>query len=141
MFHNLIHMELSYKKCDKKDLFEAVELLKDCPKLQVLVIDQRNFPIYKFGEIKGELRDWQCPQSVPECILLHLKKCYLNDYSGTEGEFQFARYILQNGRFLESMTICNISDVNQQGELKNPKELSSCTRQSANCKLYLQTFL
>ncbi|XP_057446562.1 putative F-box/FBD/LRR-repeat protein At5g56810 isoform X2 [Lotus japonicus] len=102
MFHNLTHIELSFSCIKRENWLEAVELLKYCPQLQVLVINQP----YIIGKIEGQLRDWQCPQSVPEYILLRLKRCYLNEYRGTRAEFQFARYIMQNGIFLENMAIC-----------------------------------
>ncbi|XP_057446523.1 F-box/FBD/LRR-repeat protein At4g26340-like [Lotus japonicus] len=133
MLHNLTRLELFYRHYNDNWL-HLVEFLKYCPKLQVLLINQSHYQSGAFKAIK-ELGDWQYMPSAPECILLHLKSCYLNDYRGTEGELQFARYILQNGRFLKRMTICSDSSVNQQGKRKNFKKLSSCTRSSTTCKL------
>ncbi|XP_057446563.1 FBD-associated F-box protein At3g52670-like [Lotus japonicus] len=134
MFRNLTHMEFSNIMCNK-DWLNIVEMLKYCPKLQVLVINQQHDLIYENIQFEVDLRDWQCSLPGPECIQLHLKRCYLNDYRGTEGEFQFARYILQNGRVLESMIICSFPDVKQQEKHENLKKLSSCTRLSPTCEL------
>ncbi|XP_057442883.1 putative FBD-associated F-box protein At5g56440 [Lotus japonicus] len=134
-FHNLTHIELVYRNCiTAKDWLQVVELLKHCPKLQVLVIDQPRSHGVEFDGIE-EVGDWQYPPSVPECILLHLNRCYLKDYIGTKGEFQFARYIMQNGRSLKRMTLCCGVMVNQHRKLKMLDQLSSCTRSSTTCKL------
>ncbi|XP_057446548.1 FBD-associated F-box protein At4g10400-like [Lotus japonicus] len=136
MFHNLTRLELSYLHC-YNDGYQVVEFLMNCPKLQVLVINQPHYEKCACDGIE-EVGDLQYPSSVPECILLHLISCCLNDYRGNKGEFQFARYILQNGRLLERMTICSDSTVNRQRKHKNFKQLSSCTRHSATCKLSLK---
>ncbi|XP_057446553.1 FBD-associated F-box protein At5g56370-like isoform X2 [Lotus japonicus] len=129
MFHNLTHLELEYR-CYNDNWSQVVELLQHCPKLQVLVTNQT-----KMNGINEEVGDWQYRRSDPECILLHLKRCYLNDYRGTSGEFQFATYIMGNGRVLEKMRIRGGFSVNQLEEPKLFKELSSCTRCSTTCKL------
>ncbi|XP_057434680.1 FBD-associated F-box protein At5g56370-like [Lotus japonicus] len=131
MFYNLTHIELVYANYNY-DWFEVVKFLKYCPKLQVLVINQPDFYDYDLDQL--HISDWQDPPSVPKCILLHLKVCYLNDYRGTKGELQFARYIMRHGRFLKRMTISSSTAENQRGKLKNVKKLFSCTRRSATCK-------
>ncbi|XP_057446560.1 putative F-box/FBD/LRR-repeat protein At5g62970 [Lotus japonicus] len=128
MFHNLTRIELDYCKFNS-DCSEVVELLNHCPKLQDLVIDQPNVESDLFEE------PLQYPSSVPECILSHLQRCYINCYRGTKGEFRFAKYIMENGRFLKRMTISSGIARNPQRKRKMLKELSSCARQSETCKL------
>ncbi|XP_061336642.1 putative F-box/FBD/LRR-repeat protein At4g13965 isoform X2 [Gastrolobium bilobum] len=128
VFHNVTHIELAYTN----DWLEVViEVLKQCPKLQVLVIDENKV----FQRRKDERGDWPYPQSVPESISLHLKACHLKNYKGWEGEFQFARYIMQNARHLRSMTFCFHTTTNEQAKNKMIDKLFLCTRLSGTCKL------
>ncbi|XP_057446559.1 F-box/FBD/LRR-repeat protein At4g00160-like isoform X2 [Lotus japonicus] len=83
MFHNLTHIELVYTSSANDWLQVVVELLKHCPKLHVLVINQEHF----LGCMRDgfeEVGDWQYPPFVPDNTLLFLKRCYLNDYRGTK---------------------------------------------------------
>ncbi|XP_057444498.1 F-box/FBD/LRR-repeat protein At3g26920-like [Lotus japonicus] len=118
MFHNLTNVELVYRY-HINDWSQIVKLLQHCPMLQDLVIKQPECCVLDSVQ-GGEVGDWKFPPSVPECVLLHLKSCYLDDYRGTPDEFRFARYIMQNGRFLKRMTIC--SYVEFQKVLENGKE-------------------
>ncbi|XP_057446555.1 F-box/FBD/LRR-repeat protein At4g00160-like [Lotus japonicus] len=133
MFHNLTHLELEYR-CYNDNWSQVVELLQHCPMLQVLVINQPLFHHLMNG-INEEVGDWQHPQSDTECILVHLKRCYLNGFRGKPVEFQFARYIMRNGRVLEKMRICSHSSVKQRERHKSLKKLSLRTRRSATCRL------
>ncbi|XP_057434681.1 F-box/FBD/LRR-repeat protein At4g26340-like [Lotus japonicus] len=135
MFHNLTHVEIVYANFNE-DWFEVVEFLTHCPKLQTLVISQPKFHEYGLGEY--EVGFGQYPLHVPKCILRHLKECYLNDYRGTKGEFQFARYIMRNGRVLKRMSICSSTAEKQRRKLKNLTKLSSCMRRSSSCKLFFK---
>ncbi|XP_057439023.1 F-box/FBD/LRR-repeat protein At3g26920-like [Lotus japonicus] len=138
MFQNLTHIKLQYVNYND-DWSEVVELLKYCPNLQVIVIDQQpNFYAYVSELSEEEPENWPYTPSFPECILLHLEECYLNDYRGTKGEFQFARHVMQNGRSLKKMTTCSGDFINQQGRLELIEKLSSCTRHSATCELYFE---
>ncbi|XP_057454497.1 F-box/FBD/LRR-repeat protein At3g52680-like [Lotus japonicus] len=130
MFHNLIHLQLVYQRYNAH-WSQVLELLHHCPKLQLLAINQPDIHSFHFEQIqKGE---WQLPPSVPQCLLLHLKRCYLNHYRGTKPEFEFARYSMHNGRFLKSMTIS--TGIAKNPKFKMLKELSSCKRGSATCRL------
>ncbi|KAL2960629.1 hypothetical protein AAZX31_17G047200 [Glycine max] len=83
----------------------------------------------------NEGADWSYPQSIPTCVSLHLKTCRLTNYVGSKGEFQFARYIMQNASHLQTMTICTNTSSNEGEKLEMIENLSSCTRCSATCKL------
>ncbi|XP_057416208.1 FBD-associated F-box protein At4g10400-like [Lotus japonicus] len=126
MFHNLTRIELGYLGY-VSDWFEVVRFLKYCPKLQVLVINQPGFHEYDLDRICRNIKDCQDPSFVPNCILQNLKECYLNDYRGTNCEFQFAKYIMRNGRFLKRMTICSSTAGEEEERLKNIQKLSSYT--------------
>ncbi|XP_057446557.1 F-box/LRR-repeat protein At4g14103-like isoform X2 [Lotus japonicus] len=83
-FPNLTHIELIYN-CYVYDWSQAVGLLKHCPKLQVLVINQLH--IGEGLEDKEELvRARKSFPYVRKCNLLCLQKVYLNDYRGGKGK-------------------------------------------------------
>ncbi|XP_061361079.1 FBD-associated F-box protein At4g10400-like [Gastrolobium bilobum] len=134
VFPNLIHIK--FYLCYAEDWPKIVEVLEHCPKLQTLVIDDYGFT--EADEGGGGGGKWPYPQSVPESISLQLKTCRVNDYEGSNGLFQFARYILGNARFLQSMTIRTPSDTNPHAKLEMLKKLSLCPRCSATCKLSLE---
>ncbi|XP_061341177.1 F-box/FBD/LRR-repeat protein At4g00160-like [Gastrolobium bilobum] len=137
MFHNLTHVELIHLYFIS-DWLEIVEVLKRCPKLQVLVINQRYIddPYDEMEEGEAVVGgDWPYPQFVPESISLHLKTCRLKNYEGWKGELRFARYILQNAGFLQSMTISSGFFRNQHEKRKMIKDICFRTRCSATCKL------
>ncbi|RZB55272.1 hypothetical protein D0Y65_044900 [Glycine soja] len=115
-FHNLTHIEFGYL-----DLERASERLKLLKK--------------DLGLHANEGSDWSYPQSIPTCVSLHLKTCRLTNYVGSKGEFQFARYIMQNASHLQTMTICTNTSSNEGEKLEMIENLSSCTRCSATCKL------
>ncbi|XP_027923020.1 F-box/FBD/LRR-repeat protein At5g56420-like [Vigna unguiculata] len=134
-FQNLVQLELMVQL--SKDWHVVLEVLKHCPKLQTLVIC-----IFKISlnlDFAGhEEVVLPYPEPVPACILLHLKTCSLKDYSGSIDEFQFARYIMENAKYLRTMTICtgNDADNNTHGEkLDMARELSSCMKSSNTCTL------
>ncbi|XP_061366705.1 F-box/FBD/LRR-repeat protein At4g00160-like [Gastrolobium bilobum] len=130
-FYNLTHIELTYFYFNM-NWVELVEVLKHCPLLQVLIINQnRDFVVESNGG------DWPYPQSVPKSISLHLQTCRLNNYRGSNGEFRFARYIMQNARLLRTMTICLSKYANLREKMEMIKNLSMCTRGSETCELHV----
>jgi len=77
---------------------------------------------------EGEV--WPCSQPVPQCISLYLKTCRLENYKGTIDEFQFARSIMQNAKYLRTMKICADIDANDEEKLDMIRDLSSCEKTS-----------
>jgi hypothetical protein len=80
--------------------------------------------------------DWKYPYHVPKCISSHLKTCTISGYCAVEGDFRFAKYILQNARLLQAMKISYKTSPNESPH--NPqflKDLSSCQMISQACKL------
>jgi hypothetical protein len=74
-------------------------------------------------------------QSVPLCLSSQLKTFYLGDYKGTKSELQFATYIMQNSKVLQTMTIktSHLEDIDAKNQML--LKLSSCTKGSTTCKL------
>lgn len=76
---------------------------------------------------------WKHPPTVPECLSSKLKICCIRTYTGTEHEFEFAKYIMQHSKVLETMKIQSTCLKKDQMLLK----LYSCTRGSTTCKLFV----
>ncbi|WVZ21170.1 hypothetical protein V8G54_008492 [Vigna mungo] len=91
-FQNLVQLKLIVGL----DWLLLLEVLNHCPKLQSFVI----------CIFKTEEDVWPYPQTVPACISSHLKTIRLTRYSGSKDEFHFARYILENAKYLQTMEIC-----------------------------------
>ncbi|CAJ2639035.1 unnamed protein product [Trifolium pratense] len=126
VFGNLIHIELWFY-----GFFHGwdgvVQLLQHCPKLQILYMRKWNTSVSK---------DWECPISDLECLSSHLRSCTILNFEGSENDLRFAKYILQNARRLEVMTI-GVNSSSSDGMQKHQiiEELSTCPRMSSGCKL------
>ncbi|RHN66629.1 putative F-box domain, FBD domain, leucine-rich repeat domain, L domain-containing protein [Medicago truncatula] len=126
MFQSLTYLELNFRDQDwfLRGLW-LLEVLKHSPKLQNLTIQEceRLDSMYK--------TIWMDPPSAPECLSTWLKTCCIRGYRGTKYEFEFAKYIMQHSKVLETMTIKSTCLEKYQMSLK----LSSCSRGSTTCKL------
>lgn len=123
MFHNLIHLELELGNCIKwPSLFE---MLKHCPRLQTLALN------------KSPPEIWPCPKFVPECVASQLRRCSIVFHK--DSELQFANYIMQNSRALQTITIDNTCSLNFWNNAQVPPEVdelsSFCPKGSATFKL------
>ncbi|XVE84344.1 hypothetical protein DITRI_Ditri17bG0005100 [Diplodiscus trichospermus] len=86
--------------------------LPNSPILECLVLERKRMEIlieqlkdYN-EEIKVEaLPRWNQPQSVPCCLLQHLKEITMRSLWGLEDEVQLVKYLLENGHFLEKLCI------------------------------------
>ncbi|KAH1219361.1 putative F-box/LRR-repeat protein [Glycine max] len=116
-FHNLTRIEFSYSE-HNRNWMEVLKVLKHCPNLQHLVIDQGG--------------NSHC---VPKCISSHLRTCCVYKYGGYETVFEFERYIVQNARLLQDMTICSYRGRSRRKKLEMIKKISLCTKLSSTCKL------
>jgi hypothetical protein len=70
------------------------------------------------------------PPIVPECLSTQLKTCLLKGYVYGECWIQFAKYIMQNSKVLNTMSVKNVSN-------EDLKKLALSARASATCELVL----
>ncbi|XP_027923011.1 F-box/FBD/LRR-repeat protein At4g26340-like [Vigna unguiculata] len=136
-FQNLVQLKLDNLYI-KNNWVELLETLRHCPMLQTLAIgyiDKISFGSSAEGHEEAVLPD---PQSVPACISSHLKTCTLGCYRGSMDEFLFARYIMQNAKYLRTMKI-NIYSYNGE-KLNMIRDLSSCMKSSDTCKLSFDNY-
>ncbi|AES97471.1 putative FBD domain-containing protein [Medicago truncatula] len=98
VFCNLIHLEILFSDYDHS-WNNVAKVLQHSPKLQILLIRKRSSNYYTYR------KDWESPNSIPECVSSHLKTCTIINYEGWKGDIQFSRYILKNARFLQVMRV------------------------------------
>ncbi|XP_057426362.1 F-box/FBD/LRR-repeat protein At4g26340-like [Lotus japonicus] len=119
-FPHLRHLTLSLISTVKSSNLMLL-MLKNCPKVQSFEL---------FGSFKDD-DVLHYPHFVPECLTSCLTKCYLKRFEGTENDLQFAKYIMQNSTYLQSMKILSLSP----DPLEVLKELAMYPRKSASCEL------
>ncbi|XP_058783035.1 FBD-associated F-box protein At5g56370-like [Vicia villosa] len=109
-FHNLTKLKLSSINYNWKLL---VQMLKKCRYLQHFHLSQGTS-----NEIIEDVEgNWEDPVFVPKCVSSHLKTCEFKFFSGKEGEFLMAKYILKEAKVLQSLNY----------EPCGPDLLSRCT--------------
>ncbi|XP_058784606.1 FBD-associated F-box protein At4g10400-like [Vicia villosa] len=92
-FQRLTHLELNFKDINWfHRCIWLLAILKHSPKLQNLIIQDT-----------GVLEErkcicWKDPQMAPECLSSQLKTCCISGYRGTEWDFKFAKYIIENSK-------------------------------------------
>ncbi|XP_065862294.1 F-box/FBD/LRR-repeat protein At4g26340-like isoform X1 [Euphorbia lathyris] len=107
IFKNLKTMELRDSfgwRTPPNDWKVLPNLLESSPNLQVLIFSQ--------GLVSLTLDDqdfnhfnWQRPESVPECLSMHLKTIEIFEFVGFPEELQIVEYFLECGEVLEKMII------------------------------------
>ncbi|WJX76192.1 hypothetical protein P8452_59635 [Trifolium repens] len=107
-----------------------LEVLERFPKLQNITIQQD----YWIG--KEDMDNWK-DQTIPKCLLTRLKTCLLKGYKCTKSELQFAKYIMQNSKVLNTMSIMTDSYIDKVTKNEMLMKLSSLTMASTSCKLFL----
>jgi hypothetical protein len=81
---------------------------------------------------------WKEPPKVPHCLSSELRTCCIKDCNYNKKiELQFAKYIMQNSKVLNTMKVNNTHFVDMNARLQMFIELSSSTWDSSNCKLLL----
>lgn len=144
VFHNLTHLELMFN-FHSDDAFAVFKwrwlrkMLQNTPNLQTLIIHElyKVLPLCLDEELQRfYVKGWKDPKIVPECLLSHLTTCSLTNYSLIHSELQFAKYIMQNSRLLNTITIQSAEFLDTNTKLQMLIELSSCPRISPTSKLF-----
>ncbi|XP_058753338.1 F-box/FBD/LRR-repeat protein At3g52680-like [Vicia villosa] len=77
-------------------------------------------------------KNWEEPQTIPECLSSQLKTCLIRFYRGTSSELQFAEYVMRNSKVLLAMTIHSSSTIDINTKYQVLQKLSLSLR---SCKL------
>ncbi|XP_058749699.1 FBD-associated F-box protein At4g10400-like [Vicia villosa] len=146
IFQNLIHLKLMFVHFYGWN--DLMDVLQNCPNLEILLIDEI-FPKYAqngFHECSWalsisstSLTNWKCPNSVPECISSHLRSCTIS-YDGMPDSLRFAKYILQNARCLQVMTVKSKKSTDSVYHREKLDKLNFCPTISPFCKLSVGLF-
>ncbi|KAF7825893.1 putative F-box domain, FBD domain, leucine-rich repeat domain, L domain-containing protein [Senna tora] len=124
------------------DSVHNVESLKICPIYHRFYgdfryPDSRTFQnMVSMEKLEGFFIPWiDNPNSIPECLSSHLRTCYIKGFGSKEGSacvIPFAKYIVKNGRVLETMTI---SCIDQFAKDLINGELLSWQKSSPTCQV------
>ncbi|ONI12360.1 hypothetical protein PRUPE_4G158900 [Prunus persica] len=131
-FDNLSELKLVLYDCYNWDLL--TELLKRSPNLEYLVVEHKEYrgcdedyeehETYSKHVLYSKQR-WRKPESVPVCLISHLKTITIRGFKGYPHEEKLAKYLLKEGQVLSKMTIYN--DL--------AKEFSMSQRASKACRV------
>ncbi|KAB2616034.1 F-box/LRR-repeat protein [Pyrus ussuriensis x Pyrus communis] len=107
-FDQLTQLKLVLYDCYRWDLL--TQLLKKSPNLESLVIEHKE----DYGEHDRYLRNvlysehrWRTPESVPICLISHLKTITIRGFEGYPHVKKVAKYLLKNSKVLTKMTVYN----------------------------------
>jgi hypothetical protein len=75
------------------------------------------------------------PTVVPECLSTQLKTCLIERYKITECDIQFAIYIMQNAKVLNTMSIKSVCSIDVNVKCQMIMKLATPARASTTCKL------
>ncbi|CAJ2638552.1 unnamed protein product [Trifolium pratense] len=108
-------------------------MLEYSPKLQNLIIQDLDKANDKYWTDLTVEKYWMDPTMVPVCLSTQLKTCCIRGYKGTKFDLKFAKYIIENSKVLDTMTINSISsmDINEKHQML--VKLSSYTKGSTTC--------
>ncbi|CAH2069739.1 unnamed protein product [Thlaspi arvense] len=137
-------MEYSYNKCDFDQLV-SLELcvmcsldwlnvfLRHSPKLRVLILKlSRTCSCRNSRNVRTK---WERPSCVPECLMLSLESVEWVLYKGAQEEKNVLMYMLENGNFLETMSISFSVSIELEERKRMQMELESMPRSSSKCQL------
>ncbi|XP_050877763.1 F-box/FBD/LRR-repeat protein At5g56420-like [Lathyrus oleraceus] len=130
MFHNLTHLKLKFFY----NMWGWLQqMLEQCHKLQSLIIQGCEYQDQSWND-----QSWNDPPIVPKCLSLHLRTCCLAYCKGTESEFQFAKYILQNSKRLKTMKFKYNYCADIKAKHQMTMELSSFAKGSTMCEVVFE---
>ncbi|KAL2498992.1 putative F-box/fbd/LRR-repeat protein [Abeliophyllum distichum] len=98
-FHNMIRLELFANYYTDQRMI--ARLLNVCPNLEVLILHEGSDQSY-LPEQTNLLSDLE---TVPECLLSHVKVIELEGLEGNSYEMEMVKYLLANARVLKYLTI------------------------------------
>ena len=149
-FNNLRQLKLSLIAIyfEWSTLFK---MLEGSPSLECLILEHENHALPGTGGLLLPMRinvagypflqPWSPPESVPNCLLSHLKTICIKAFQGKIftgylDEIQVIKYLLKNGQVLENMTIYT-SGFSTDAEEKLIEEFSMFERGSGTCRFEL----
>ncbi|KAL1195212.1 putative FBD-associated F-box protein [Cardamine amara subsp. amara] len=135
VFNQLVHLELC--GCGPKWWDLLTWMLQSSPKLHVLKLENcKERSRCSVNPIEGH---WGQPNSVPECLRLHLNTFKWKRYDGRREEKKLVAYILNNARCLNTATFSLLTFEDKKKKVaRELKELVSMS--SSSCQLLIDEF-
>ncbi|XP_045822428.1 F-box/FBD/LRR-repeat protein At4g00160-like [Trifolium pratense] len=100
MFHNLTYLEFNFRYIYLNNMWEwLLQMLDHCHKLRSFVIKDQ---ILRDEEY---VHNWKEPPIVPKCLSSQLRTCCIQGYKGNDIELKFAKYILENSKFIQLLIL------------------------------------
>jgi hypothetical protein len=124
VFTNLTELEFVVGVCITWSFM--FQVLKNCPKLQILLLEMPLNP--------NEYCLMWFPDRLPESLLF--KSCTVTNYVGLKSELQFLQCILRITASLDSVRIKSSPSLESMEKLEMLKELIALPRNSSTCKVY-----
>ncbi|WJX81665.1 hypothetical protein P8452_64515 [Trifolium repens] len=115
VFSNLTELELVVGKCINWSFI--FQVLKNCPKLQILLLEM---PLTPYD---CSISLMMFPDNLPECLSLQFKSCTITNYRGLGCELKFLKFILRISTSLQSVRIKSSSSLKSREKRKMFKEL------------------
>ncbi|XP_004298755.1 PREDICTED: F-box/LRR-repeat protein At4g14096-like [Fragaria vesca subsp. vesca] len=144
-FGNLNHLELQLQTC--RYLQSLTTLLKISPNLEHLKISAFTEIFYGNKSYCDDVElehGWDAPESVPVCLISHLKTICLWDFQGCPDDMEVAMYLVKHGKALNKVTIYNHFS-NEEMELRSTialwSKFSNFPRGSETCKIQFETMV
>nr|XP_011465563.1 PREDICTED: F-box/FBD/LRR-repeat protein At5g56420-like isoform X1 [Fragaria vesca subsp. vesca] len=127
VFDKLSRLELALYSCYYWELLK--ELFRRSPKLEYLVLELKDFKCPG----ASSNHQWSPPDTVPICLLTHLKTVSIRGIKGKLDEMDAAKYLLTNGEVLKNLTLYSKDLSHTKEEIY--KELSMCRWGSKTCQV------
>ncbi|KAL6182181.1 hypothetical protein ACLB2K_043604 [Fragaria x ananassa] len=149
-FNNLNYLELQLHTC--RCLQSLATVLKISPHLEQLKIllnrkhMYANENNYSDDVDEDEVEpEWDAPETVPVCLISHLKTICLWDFKGCPDDMEVAKYLVQHGKALNRVTIhtpfCENKEMKSQSATALWSNVSKFPRGSKTCEIEFQTII
>ncbi|KAH7834442.1 hypothetical protein Vadar_016068 [Vaccinium darrowii] len=131
MFHNLTSLKLDWTCFVSWQLM--LLLLEKSPRLDTLVLSSR----YSCFVRSGDPMEWNPPQTVPTCLVSHLKVIKIRGFGGNKEELKMVEYFLKSAEVLEKVIIHfpDFRAVEEKVQMDVLKKLLRLPRASKICQL------
>jgi hypothetical protein len=130
VFSNITELELVVGKCI--NWIFIFQVLKNCPKLQILFLEMPLMPY------DCSISLMLFPDNLPECLSSQFKSCTITNYRGLGCELKFSKFILRISTSLQSVRIKSSSSLKSREKRKMFKELIALPMSSSTCKGYFE---
>ena len=101
------------------------------------LLSASNFHIYVqiLDYLHADVVKEHLTREVPQCLSSHLKEFTFKRYTGLTYDFEIARYIMEKGQVLRTVSIKCFYDSDSDEACRCLNTIASCPRGSEHCRL------